>query len=209
MNPGIMMLPVMAREEGSRRSSSRHSSAERPSFQRMAGRSGRSCASSSVAPCIWPERPTARTLARAAPGSALTARTVACHQASGDCSENPGARPADLEWGRGRGRDGACSVRSTALTLEVPMSMPRYSAALQSREWCRRDGSGIRSRVSIVLGWRRAVYGPAHPGTCRRAGWATRHRAAIWDRRVEDSSDRDPHAPAPRRRRHPAALALR
>ena len=126
MNPGIMMLPVMARDKGSRRSSSRHSSAERPSFQRMAGRSGRSCASSSVAPCIWPERPTARTLARAAPERPLTARTVACHQPSGSCSENPGAGRLTSSGAAAEAATVPCSVRSTALTLEVPMSMPRY-----------------------------------------------------------------------------------
>src|SRR5690242_1358143 len=92
----------------------------------MAGRSGLSLASSKVAPCIWPESPTALTALRVAAGSAFTAALVALHQSAGFCSDQPG-------WGRETfsGAE-ACSTTvslsstMTALTLDVPISMPRY-----------------------------------------------------------------------------------
>ena len=64
VKPGMAMLPVMSRERGSAFSSVAHCCSLRPSFHRMAGRSGLSPASSRVAPCIWPDRPTALTALR-------------------------------------------------------------------------------------------------------------------------------------------------
>src|SRR5579871_2349524 len=50
-------------------------------------RSARALESSSVAPCIWPERPTARTAERSAGCRSLTAPFVAAHQSAGFCSD--------------------------------------------------------------------------------------------------------------------------
>ena len=66
VKPGIARLPVIARDAGTARSSAAHSATLRPSFHSIAGRSTASLASSSVAPCIWPESPTARTARQAA-----------------------------------------------------------------------------------------------------------------------------------------------
>ena len=54
VKPGMAMLPV-TRSLTSLISAA--SAADRPSFHRMQGRSTLSASSSSVAPCIWPERP--------------------------------------------------------------------------------------------------------------------------------------------------------
>jgi hypothetical protein len=63
VKPGIARLPVIARLCGARRSSSAHSAPLRPSFHKMAARRTRSPLSSSVAPCICPDSPMARTAA--------------------------------------------------------------------------------------------------------------------------------------------------
>ena len=67
VKPGMARLPAMAARRGTRAASSSHWAALRPSFQRMAGRSTSPSASSATAPCIWPDRPMARTAASAPP----------------------------------------------------------------------------------------------------------------------------------------------
>ncbi len=118
-------FPVIARDSGISSSSFRHNWKLRPSFHRMAGRSGLWSAPSSVAPCICPASPMPCTRARRSSGSARMAASVACHQSWGSCSDH-----------KGKGRDtfnGAFPVASTlpscatitALTPDVPISMPR------------------------------------------------------------------------------------
>ena len=101
--------------------------AARASFHRIAGRSGRPSAARSNAACIWPDRPTARSAAKASGAAARTLATtasVARHQSSGSCSDQPGR-------GRDTARATAPSARtspsstSTAFTAEVPTSIPR------------------------------------------------------------------------------------
>ena len=130
VKPGIARLPVMRRASGTAASSAAHSAPERPSFQRMAGRSTPPRASRRVAPCIWPESPIARVPASAPPCSALspsTARPVALHQSSGACSDQRG-RGVETS----SGADACPTMRSppssrTAFTPDVPRSMPRYT----------------------------------------------------------------------------------
>ena len=98
----------------------------RPSFHRMAGRSGLSAASSSVAPCIWPDRPTAFTALRSCAGSALTAALVALHQSAGFCSDQPACGRETLSGADACSTTVSLSSTRTALTLDVPISMPRY-----------------------------------------------------------------------------------
>jgi hypothetical protein len=126
VNPGIAMFPVMSRERGSVFSSVAHCCSLRPSFHRIAGRSGWSVASSNVAPCIWPDRPTAFTAARAFAGSALTAALVALHQSAGFCSDHPGCGRETFSAAEACSTTVSSSSTMTALTLEVPISMPRY-----------------------------------------------------------------------------------
>ena len=66
VKPGMARLPATCGRAGKRRVSSRHSSSARVSFQRIAGRSTRPSRSRRVAPCICPDRPTARTDRKAA-----------------------------------------------------------------------------------------------------------------------------------------------
>ena len=129
VNPGIARLPVMSRERGSSRSSSRHSSSERPSFHKMAGRSGLSALSSKVAPCICPLKPMALTAPRSFPGKAHTASMVARHQESGSCSDHKGCGRSTVS-----GAEVCATIRSlpsirTAFTLDVPTSIPRNMAS--------------------------------------------------------------------------------
>ena len=78
--------------------SSRASGAERVSFQRMAGRSGRPSSSSVTSPCCWPA--TAIALTSAARPVSASAAPSASHHCSGSVSRAPslpvtscGARP--------------------------------------------------------------------------------------------------------------------
>ena len=94
-----------------------------------AGARGRT-ASSSVAPCICPDRPIASTSASAAAWPACSssiAAQVARHQSSGSCSLKPGRG-----WLTDSGWLAVASTRSSssssaAFTPEVPRSMPRVS----------------------------------------------------------------------------------
>ena len=65
MKPVSARLPVSetSRSNPTAASISAHSAAVRWSFQRIAGRSTRSAASSATSPCIWPEKPIAVWLA--------------------------------------------------------------------------------------------------------------------------------------------------
>ena len=129
VKPGMAMLPATSRARGKAASISAHSAMARPSFQRIAGRSTRSSWSRQTAPCICPERPMPRR-----PGEPVLARERADrsprpprHQSSGSCSDQPGCGRDDASalWL-------ACPIsrwsrsKSTVLTEEVPMSMPRY-----------------------------------------------------------------------------------
>ena len=126
MKPGIATLPVMRRLCGSAASSSRHSSSLRPSFHRIAGRSGSvGGVEQGRAVHLARQADAAHRAAGPSASSAVTAMPVAVHQSDGSCSDQPG---------RGRETDsGACacpaiapeSSTSTAFTLDVPMSIPR------------------------------------------------------------------------------------
>ena len=129
VKPGIARLPAMRCNSGARSVSSAHSLSLRMSFQRIAGRSTRSLASSSTAPCICPERPMPRTCANSAGNfsrSAKSAVRVPSHQSSGFCSAQ-----------RGFGRETVNGVPAVPMTLpslassrtftsDVPRSIPRY-----------------------------------------------------------------------------------
>ena len=100
----------------------------RPSFQRMAGRIGRSEGPRSSAACIWPERPTASTpaisrgcSAESRPRAASTAR----HQSSGSCSDASGPGRLVASGSLARARTAWSSSTTTTLTADVPRSIPR------------------------------------------------------------------------------------
>ena len=122
MNPVSARLPVSStsRSNPTRSSISAHSSPVRWSFHRIAGRTGRSDASSVTSPCIWPESPIPATPS-VSPSSACS---VARHQSSGFCSDHPGF---GVESGYGTSRRSTTSPSSaTAITFtaDVPTSMP-------------------------------------------------------------------------------------
>ncbi|PAV70012.1 hypothetical protein WR25_06553 [Diploscapter pachys] len=126
-------LPPRSRKAGVAASRPAHSAKERPSFHRMAGRSGRSSAPSRVAPCIWPARPMPRTDRRTAGSMARTAAQVACHQATGSCCDHRGCG----RWMVSGAVPCATSVpdasTTTALTPDVPISMPRNMPSVLER----------------------------------------------------------------------------
>ncbi|MNX44017.1 hypothetical protein D3C86_744950 [compost metagenome] len=103
VKPGIARLPAISPRRGTARVSASHCAPLRPSFQRMAGRSTSPAASSSVAPCIWPDRPMARTCASAfacvVRSSAMTASS-ACHHWAGACSDHSGCGRSTVSGAR-------------------------------------------------------------------------------------------------------------
>src|SRR6185437_5637762 len=129
VNPGIARLPVIARKSA-RLSSSAHSASLRPSFHRIAGRSTWPRESSSVAPCICPLSPIASIAAGAissctsCSNSWSIALSVACHHCSGSCSDQRGCGCDTLNGASTLARNAPSRSSSTALTAEVPRSMP-------------------------------------------------------------------------------------
>ena len=115
--------------------SSTGASRSQPLFHRIAGRNTAPAASSSIAPCIWLDRPIPSTVDKAAAwsrASASTTSSMACHQASGSCSLCPDdGRCTDSET---VALPTTCCPPSTsnALTAEVPKSSPRYTGQAAS-----------------------------------------------------------------------------
>ena len=136
VNPGITALPPMPRNSGMVTSICSACAAARVSFHRIQGRITSSAASSAVSPCIWPDRPMARTAAicgAASRASAVTAASVACHQACGSCSDHPACgRLTASDADRLPITMPVSSARS-AFTAEVPRSSPRYMNRLPFR----------------------------------------------------------------------------
>ena len=90
------------------------------------GAAPRRLASRQIAPCMWPESPMPRRPARpCSRASVPMVPSTACHQSSGSCSDQPGfgreTRRLWLAWPISRWS----RSKSTVLTDEVPMSMPR------------------------------------------------------------------------------------
>src|SRR3954462_6676796 len=166
----MAMLPVISRERGSDFSSVAHCCSLRPSFHRMAGRSGLSLASSNVAPCIWPERPTALTALRVAAGSAFTAALVALHQSAGFCSDHPACGRDTFSGAEACSTTVSLSSTITALTLDVPISMPRYIHPLWPLGLVSSDGVGFHRRPAVPSSIRRG-----HDGPLKSGGNATRN----------------------------------
>jgi hypothetical protein len=147
VKPGIAALPVIERKPGTAASSCAHCATLRPSSQSMQERSTCPSASTSVAPCIWPARPMARTARSAFGCSAARASRqsqVAAHQSSGSCSDQPG-------YGR-LTASGACAEpitcspsSSSAFTPEVPRSMPSVGASWFMVNRSRRASAGGRT----------------------------------------------------------------
>ena len=105
---------------------------DRWSAQMIAGASTRSFSPRNTAPCIWPEKPTPpiETPVPDHPTACCTAVLVASHHASGSCSAQPGC-------GRRTGYSAlpvprTVPSRSTtsALTEDVPRSMPRNASLM-------------------------------------------------------------------------------
>jgi hypothetical protein len=89
VKPGMAMLPVMARDRGSAFSSVAHCCSLRPSFQRMAGRSGLSAAVEQRRAVHLAGKAHRLDGLAGAAGSAFTAALVALHQSAGFCSDQP------------------------------------------------------------------------------------------------------------------------
>ena len=111
-------------------------------LESMQGPSGSSRSSSSVAPCICPERPMPRTAASACAClacNASTARSAAASQSRGFCSDQPGCG-RDSSSGAELDPTTACaSSISVALTADVPRSSPRYIGARLARRGGQRE----------------------------------------------------------------------
>ena len=128
VKPGMAWLPVMARDSGTSASSSTHSAKARVSFHKMAARSSCCCLSSSVAPCIWPDSAMPRKPENAtgwALRMAAITSSVACHQSSGFCSDQPGCGLDTRRVTPLLARMVCASSARMALTSEVPISIPR------------------------------------------------------------------------------------
>ena len=107
-----------------------HSAAERPSFQRMQGRSTSSSLPSSVAPCMWPERPMPRTAAISAGcdfAELVDGLERRVPPVGGVLLGPAGMRAHRLDGLGRRFAQAPCRARSisSALTPDVPISMPR------------------------------------------------------------------------------------
>src|SRR4051794_6647792 len=156
VKPAIAGTPRLRARSGPPRAwSSAASASARPSFHSMAGRSGRSAASSSTEACIWPERPTAATpaISRGCPAASRSrAAATASHQPSGSCSEASGAgwrvASGTLAWPR---TAWASSTRRT-LTAEVPRSMPRKRVTGLGRRPLGGDGVGGGDQLRLHEG---------------------------------------------------------
>ena len=147
VKPGMARLPAIACRRGQAASSSAHSAPLRPSFHRMAGRSTSPAASISTAPCIWPDRPIARTCASAAACPACSraiARVIASHQSAGDCSLCKGAGRCTVSRSPTLATRRCCRSSSTSFSSEVPRSMPRYMGKGPAERLRPRRRSGCR-----------------------------------------------------------------
>ena len=99
------------RLRGSRALEARACAAERPSFHRIAGpQHRRRCASSSTAPCIWPDSPMARTCRRRAPSRAHRGPRCAATSRRGSCSDHGGCGCARSSGDAASCDDGALLV---------------------------------------------------------------------------------------------------
>ena len=189
MKPGIAILPVILRLFGSAFSRARHCFSLRPSFQRIAGRNGLSDASSRVAPCICPLSPTDFTARRALAGNAFTAACVAVHQSAGSCSDQPGCGRDTVSAAEACSTTASSSSTRTALTLEVPISMPRYiRASYGNRVSCWRRGRLVHCHDRTF----RSCGPPAKPKGRTNFAPETRDRErVIFDRAVKRSDRLD------------------
>ena len=125
---GLATIRIRASRPPARSSISRHSAAVRWSFQSRAGRITSPPSSRKTEPCIWPLRPMPGDVVRLElarrPGPGRTVSTVASHQSSGSCSDQPGRG-----WSQGYSADAEARIvpRSSiasVLVPDVPMSMP-------------------------------------------------------------------------------------
>ena len=125
---------MICREALTLSSSSWHSSAQRPSFHKMAGRNTCNDLSSRVAPCICPAMPSAFTSRRlcCAP-RAFIAVSVASHHCSGSCSDHSGCGRETVSFSVCDATTSPCSLSRMALTPDVPRSMPIYILPLLKR----------------------------------------------------------------------------
>ena len=130
MNPvraGLATRRIRASRPPAFSSISRHSAAVRWSFHNKAGRMTRPSVSRKTEPCIWPLRPSPATSSgrnRPDPRTCCTVSTVATHQSSGSCSDQPGRG-----WSQGysavaEARIVPRSSMASVLVPEVPMSIP-------------------------------------------------------------------------------------
>ena len=123
VKPVSARLPVAAISSSSpiRDSISSHSAPVRWSFQRIAGRSTCSSASSATSPCIWPDRPIPATSPRAELLERLLRRR---HQSSGSCSAQPGFGVESPYSSSARPTTSPSSEMASALRPLVPTSIP-------------------------------------------------------------------------------------
>src|SRR5262245_33818198 len=113
----------MSRSRPIRSSISAHSAPVRWSFQRIAGRTTLSWSSRATRPCIWPERP----IPAMSPPSSARAASLARHQSSGSCSDQPG-RGVESRYERSAvATTSPSGVIAIALTPVVPTSRPAMS----------------------------------------------------------------------------------
>ncbi len=120
------MLPVIRRKAGSS-SIACASAAARVSFHRIAGRSTVSEASSTVAPCICPERPMARTPDRSvAAFSAVITWPAASVQSCGACSDQPLCGRETVSGAVASPSRRCASSSTTPFSPDVPRSSPIY-----------------------------------------------------------------------------------
>ena len=130
VKPANAMFPVRALSTGRPTVSFSQavSSAVRPSFHKMAGRSTASVSSSATRPCIWPPTPMPRTSRASKPAnSSGTPSRHAVHQSPGSCSLQPGCGKQSGYSLETVFRTQPFSSTRRSLQAEVPRSIPIYS----------------------------------------------------------------------------------
>ena len=132
VKPVSARLPVreISRSSPTRSSISAHSAAVRPSFQRIAGRTTSSCASSATRPCICPPRP----MPAGSPARSRSRASTACdavHQSCGSCSAHPGRGVASPYSSSSTASTSPSGPTAMPLVELVPTSSPKLTLLIR------------------------------------------------------------------------------
>ena len=141
-------------------------------------------------------------------GSALTAALVALHQSAGFCSDHPACGRETLSGADACSTTVSLSSTRTALTLDVPISMPRYIRPLNVNKSCPKCG-GNATRNIRTKGRRFRAAGPSSRLPIIRRKKVPSTTAMHRPRRTSISAVHLPEAVARLARQHPLRIFAR